>query len=441
MNTLQLYISKSGDGTTRLAEINPSEEGRRASADMKAAVALVDYPASAKIVFFIVVNVSDGYAIHVIRTIPPTRPNHLDATIFIDKRLDVMAEDMAEILDKVSKIVLAKSVTEKDMSELRTLFAKEYDLRDSTPRIKASRGRDFARLSYGDNSDRTLSDILDEGLYQPEWSGYKGVILLDDTIAMLPNSVVDLDYDEDEEIEDEDETAGDENVIEGRADANATHSYVFSLPVVLPGGRSALEFELETAAPMKQSPVAGYEVIGQITAGTDRSNKLRRSKGKTLYERLERWIWGLGGVIAGIILMAVVGLFKSTPSSPSSSPSTSSHATEQRQTDQEQKVAVTTSEAVIYLDSNRIWRRDDMEKIDGLSGLFDDLNNYRFEEITGRWAESLGGSVNFTKVINAAKKSMAKNIDPMRAEEHNPRYNREGDTAIGWLGYTFWIDP
>ncbi|MDE6703273.1 MAG: hypothetical protein K2K00_06325, partial [Muribaculaceae bacterium] len=174
MNTLQLYISKSGSTNARLAEINPSEEGRSAAIALKPAVALIDYPASAKIVFFIVVNVSDGYAVHVVRTIPPTRPNHLDATVFVNKRLDIMAEDLAEVLDKVSKIVLAAAVTEADMAELRNLFAREYDLRDKAPRIKPSRGRDFARLSYGEESGRTLSDILDSGLYQPEWSDYKG---------------------------------------------------------------------------------------------------------------------------------------------------------------------------------------------------------------------------------------------------------------------------
>lgn len=422
MNTLQLYISKSGSTNARLAEINPSEEGRSAATDMKPAVALIDYPASAKIVFFIVVNVSNGYAVHVVRTIPPTRPNHLDATVFIDKHLDIMAEDLTEVLDKVSKIILAAAVTEADMTELRNLFAREYDLRDKAPRIKQSRGRDFARLSYGEESGRTLSDILDGGLYNPEWSDYKGVILLDDSISAFPNSLVDLDWTDEEEYDDDSQK---ESIEKG----GETHTYVFALPVSLPEGRSNLEFELESSKPITHSPVAGYEIAGRLTEGENHSNKLRRSKGKTLYERLERWIWGTGGVIAGIILMAIVGLFGDGETKPS------------QQSDMAETSIKPTQKATSYLDSNRIWRREEMEKIDGLAGLFDDLNNYRFDEITGKWADLLGGSENFAKVVKAARKSVAKHNDPLRGEEHNPRYNREGDTAIGWVGYTFWIDP
>lgn len=438
MNTLQLYISKSGSGNVRLAEINPSEEGRNAATDMKSAVTLIDYPSSAKIVFFIIVNVSDGYAIHVVRTIPPTRPNHLDATIFVDKHLDIMAEDLAEVLDKVSKIVLSAAVTEADMAELRNLFAREYDLRDKAPRIKPSRGRDFALLSYGDESDLSLSDIINEGLYQADWSNFKGVILLEDSISAFPNSVVTLDYSEDEEDVDEEEPT-DDTTEESNADTKAL-TYLFALPVTLPEGRSALEFELESSRPIKHSPIAGYEVVGRLTEGQNHSNKLRRTKGKTLYERLERWIWGIGGVIAGIIIMAIVGLFGGGEVKPNVPKPNEPAETSVKITQPTTKTAQ-PSEATAYLDSNRIWRREEMEKIDGLSGLFDDLNNYRFDELSGKWAEALSGSDNFAKVVKAAKKSVAKNNDPRRAEEHSPRYNREGDTAIGWLGYTFWIDP
>ena len=147
MNTLQLYISKSSHDNVRLAEINPTDEGRRAAADMRTAVSLIDYAPSAKIVFFIVTNLSGGYAIHVIRTIPPTRPNHLDATIYVDKNLDIMAEDLEEVLSRVSDIVLAKAVTQTEMDELNRMFGREYDLRDKAPRIKASRGKDYAFLA------------------------------------------------------------------------------------------------------------------------------------------------------------------------------------------------------------------------------------------------------------------------------------------------------
>lgn len=421
MNTLQLYISKSTASVVKLTEINGSDEGRRAASDMKSAVAMLDYPASAKLVFPIIVNTADGYAIHIVRTIPPSRPNHLDATIFVNKKLDVMAEDLIDVIDKVTEIVLAKSVTEDDMTRLRKLFAQEFDLHDKTPRVKASRGNEYAFLHYGDESVRTLSDIISDGLYRPEWSDFKGVVLLDDTISPFTGSMCDLDNQPD--IDDEIATT----------EIDTTHSYTFALPVVTPDGHSLLEFELESSKPLKASPVAGYETSGCPREGAELTNTLHRSRGKTFFERIERWLWGLGGFFLGVFIMWIAGLFsgdKTDASSPSSEIETST--TQQ---------PVAADEAVSYLDSNRIWAKSDMERIDGLSGLFDDLNNFRLDEITGKWADRLSKSQNFSKVVKAAKKSVSKKVDPRRSADHNPTYNREGDTRISWTGYTYWIDP
>ncbi len=454
MNTLQLYISKSARERVKLAEINPTEQGRKAAADMKSAVALVDYAPSAKMVFYIVVNTADGYAIHIIRTIPPTRPNHLDATIFIDKKLNIMAEDLAEVLDKVTSIVLAKAVSETDMNQLRHLFDREYDLRDKDPRIKPSRGNDYACLSYGPDSGRSLDQLLDDGIYRKEWSAYKGVIILDDTVTPVPNSVVDLDNIDEPEQEDDCQPS-DTAAPDTAAQAAPARTYVFSLPVITPEGRSTLEFELESAKPITASPVKGYETSSRIVAGQDHTNMLRRSSGKTTYERMERWIWGAAGLVAGLMIMWIASLFSDEPQrvndsyiaeeqqapvaqqpeTPASTPTTAPSQTKAQKPQ--------PTEATAYLDNNRTWKRDDMENIEDLRGLFDDLNNYRFDQITGKWAEKLKASKNFSKVVKAADKAVSKKVDPRRGEgnDHKPKYNREGDTNISWLGYTYWIDP
>ncbi|MDE6240005.1 MAG: hypothetical protein K2M54_08510 [Muribaculaceae bacterium] len=449
MNTLQLYISKSARESARVAEINPSDEGRRAATDMKAAVALIDYPPSAKTVFFIVANVQGGYAIHIVRTIPPTKPNHLDATIFIAKDLDIMAEDLQEVLESVSATVLAKAVTEEDMNRLRHLFSREYDLRDKSPRIKPSRGSDYAYLSYGKDYI-SLAEILAEGLYRPEWSDYKAVCLLDETLSPLPNSMTDLNAISDDRQDDEPEIESADE--EPRRHSGAPVSYIFSIPVSMPDGKSDLEFELESTRPIQRSPIDGYAVSGKIFEGPERINRLRRSEDKTLYARFEKWIWGAGGLLAGILIMAIAGLFSDSKSDRPAAAYQSSQQTAEAIGSTESNLTISAeeqskpsqpqpSEATAYLDNNRIWRLDDMEKIEGLRGLFDDLNNYRFEEITGKWSDSLGASKNFAKVVKAAEKSVSKKVDPRRHADHSPAYNREGDTGIGWLGYTFWIDP
>ena len=432
MNTLQLYISKSSRDNVRLAEINPTDEGRRAAVDMKAAVSMVDYAPSAKMAFFIVVNMPGGYAIHVIRTIPPTRPNHLDATVYIDKNLDVMAEDLEEVLSRVTDIVLAKAVTEKEMAELNRLFGREYDLCDKAPRIKSSRGKDIALLQYGDNSGRSLGDILNEGIYRAEWSGYKAVVLLDDSVSTLGNSMVNLDDPEEEPDADEDGPDDDGNAVTQRKAASKSRSYIFSLPISTPDGRTALEFEVESSKPMTHSPVAGFVISGRPQTGPDAVNRLHKGNSRQTAANV---LWGIAGLALGMLVMFIAGLLSDGPGSAGPQDSYVEAPTA------EQADVSKATEATAYLDNNRIWNRDDMENIDGLAGLFDDMNNYRFEIITDKWASSLGASKNFAKVIRAANDAINKNSDPRRAADHNPTYNREGDYAISWRGYTYWIDP
>ena len=99
------------------------------------------------------------------------------------------------------------------------------------------------------------------------------------------------------------------------------------------------------------------------------------------------------------------------------------------------------AEACDYLDSNKIWTRDRLEAIPGLEGLFDELNNYDFDRIVDYRGPMLSSSKNFAAVVKAARHARDKGVDPRRDPAHTPAYNRDGDKAINWRGYTYWIDP
>lgn len=453
MNTLQLYISKSATNYLQLAEINSTDEGRKAATDVKAAVSLVDYPATEKNIFLVVANVSGGYAIHIVRTIPPRRGNYLDATIFVGGDLDIMADDLRDVIDKVSATILASSVTEADMAALRKLFAYEYDKLDKTPRVKPSRGRDFAYLTYNDSN--AFDSILAEGLYRPEWSAYRAVVILPDDIAAVPGSMTDLAAPAEEATDAETDTA---ETVDASTENNepraGARTYIFGLPIVTPDGRSTLEFEVESEYALTKSPVLGYETVSRPKPGAETVTRLRRVAPATFKERVMRWLWGIGGMVAGIIISTIVsfcsGEEKTAPQTAAEQPTATAPASTVKQAEApaatpKAKTETQTAAAIAYLDSNKVWRFDDMEAIPELQGLFDDLNNYRFERITEDWSVRLADSNNFKRVVDAARKAVARKTDPRydprRGPDHSPAYNRAGDTAISWLGYTYWIDP
>lgn len=444
MNRLQLYISKSAREFKTLVDINGSSEGRNALADLRSLVAAVDYPQASKSLFYAVVNVRGGYMIHVLRTIPPTRPNHLDATIFVPAELDIMTEDLCEVIETVTDVVLAPAVTEDDMARLRELFAPEYDSRDRKPRVKPSSGSESAVMTYDNDAvDRTLADIVSDGLYRPEWSAYKAVLLLGEGLTARPGAFVDLDGGDADD-------ADDEMPVKHNTEKQTEplHKYVFALPMLTPDGRSSLEFEVESSRPVTRSPIPGYAIKGRLSENPDDVNNLRRTSTGDSVTVWYKLLWALAGFAACAIFMVVASWFSGCsdsvkngePADPAPVETPAPAKTDTKTKAPAQAPAEPT-EASYYLDSHRVWRRDEMEKIDGLKGLYDDMNNFRFEQLKDEWAKKLSNSKNFARVAKAVRGAESKKADPRRSDEHNPCYNREGVTDISWLAYTYWIDP
>lgn len=454
MSKLQLYISKSTKSRVSLVGINGDSVIGKYVADMQPVVALVDYPMASKTVFYAVRNVQGGYFIHIIRTIPPTRPYHLDAAIFVGEDVDILADELADVIAVVTEKVLASAVTEADMQELNELFATDYDARDKFKRIKPSKGSDVAFLRYGDSVGVGIDEIISDGLYRQQWSGYKAVLLIDGSIDMLSGSAVDLDADGDEPAEEMPQDL-EPRKKEKQTKPEQQRIYMFSLPMLTPDGRTSLEFEIESSKPVSRSPIPGYDIPCKLVEGADAVNQLRRSHGEGLYGRLGRWLWGVCGMALGMFVMLVASWFGgSTKAGGDSygaveietvasvkSDKTADAKPTKSVAAQPVEVSPQMKEAVAYLDKNRIWCKDDMEKIDGLHGLFDDMNNFRFDLLSDKWAKDLAGSKSYVKIANAAAKAISKKVDPRRSKDHNPCYNREGDTCISWLGYTYWIDP
>ena len=77
-----------------------------------------------------------------------------------------------------------------------------------------------------------------------------------------------------------------------------------------------------------------------------------------------------------------------------------------------------------YLDSNETWSKDTLESL-GLSGLFDDMVNYRFFSIKDDIAEMANQSRKMKKLLDAAKEASDKGVAPGEATYN---YNKKKNT-------------
>lgn len=205
--------------------------------------------------------------------------------------------------------------------------------------------------------------------------------------------------------------------------------YRFILPVSLGDSASSIKFELHSSRAITSSPVEGYVVEGRIDEGEKSLNRLRRERSLHRLVTLREAVFALAGLVVGIVIMTIA-MFVDGDEEPATVETVVS----------ELPVA-SYAEACDYLDSNKIWTRDRLEAIPGLEGLFDELNNYDFDRIVDYRGPMLSSSKNFAAVVKAARHARDKGVDPRRDPAHAPAYNRDGDKAINWRGYTYWIDP
>lgn len=238
-------------------------------------------------------------------------------------------------------------------------------------------------------------------------------------------------------------------------------TYRFDLPLNTPDPVEAIRIYLKSKKPITICPIEGYEVTGgKIIEGSGVSNRLVYVGGRS------RKLFSMAAIAATVIFL--LGFFvgwlafdveetetaNETPQAteqPAQVPVTQAPSDITERSDKsdntvttaadtaEQPTAADIDDAVEYLESNKSWSRDDMEKMPALKGLYDDLNNYNFDRLKTFWNLRLGKSATFATVIRAVEGSAIKR-DP-RTGKHAPSYINEGNESINWRSYTYWVDP
>ncbi len=231
-------------------------------------------------------------------------------------------------------------------------------------------------------------------------------------------------------------------------------TYRFDLPLLTPEASESVRIYLNTKKPVTDSPIEGYVVAGgEVLEGTGVNNTL-----VYVGSHSRRMIYVcIAAAVAALIVGFALGwvckpaTHKSKKQSTEQLIFTDDIVTDSTVSEVEKvpgtvtTVAVTEdgpadySTAVAYLDDNKTWRRDEMEAIPALRGLYDDMNTYNFAAITDKWAPLLDASRNFQAVVRAVRGSATKRAPA--TGDHAPAYINSGEQAIGWRSYTFWVDP
>lgn len=236
--------------------------------------------------------------------------------------------------------------------------------------------------------------------------------------------------------------------------------YRFLLPLRSAELGAPVPFELRSKQPITQSPIEGYQALDTIREGAGRSNMLAYAPpaaglGKAI-------IGAVAGLVVGLVLgfcifaggsdekvgrrepadtMAVEAPAAPQPAAagtPAPAPAPEAQAAEQPAPAQ-QAADEPLSAAIAYLDGNRTWNRAELARFPDLAGLFDDMNSLDIDKLISAWGPRLKDSKNFAAVVRAAEGSKRKKINVHR--DNRTTYNKPGDDAIGYVGYTYWIDP
>ncbi len=232
--------------------------------------------------------------------------------------------------------------------------------------------------------------------------------------------------------------------------------YRFEMPVRHSELGAPIRFEIHTKRALTDSPLEGYALQEEIREGSTRINHLRYTGAESGASRRNMIIFIVAALLVGLIagwLMAPGGsdasdlvpddtLSASIVEIPVTEPAKTTPA--EAKNDEPAAVAAAassaavTKEAIAYLDDNKKWSRDELEKFPELKGLFDDMNHFRIERIINVWKPKLSASKNFTAVATAADGGRHK---PKAQFKPDDVYNSPDDYVINWRAYTYRVDP
>ena len=181
MDKLQLYITKSLRGYKTLLNINATQEVQTHIHDYRAALESIDYDNSRSNVFYLLTYLEQGLIVTVIRTIAAsTDRGHMAASVFIPNGVHLSPVALVTLGTMLSAAIDTDGgeLHPESIAILEEYFAKTYRAEANPPSRLPSSGKHYGFAYYG-GIFPSLKAYAESRFYQPQFSRFAGVILID----------------------------------------------------------------------------------------------------------------------------------------------------------------------------------------------------------------------------------------------------------------------
>lgn len=178
MTQLQLYTTKNQRGLANLVNINSSEDVERYVHDFTPMLKNLRYNPAERQYVILLKFIDAGMLLTVLRPFEGGEYSYYAASLLVPAGVRIPAREYLTLIGSMKEFIHHGDPSADDVEDMRHLLEKEYKVYKDLPLRQVSSGNQYAVVMYGEGLP-SLEDYAAADFYQPEYSDYSGVALLD----------------------------------------------------------------------------------------------------------------------------------------------------------------------------------------------------------------------------------------------------------------------
>lgn len=180
MAHVQLYVSKSQRGFQNLVNVNPSEDVVCHIHDLSPALEILRFGGVRREQVYLLSYLPDGLLFSIIQPMIGDGHDYYAATFYIEEGLVIDAGTFRSLLGAASSLLSVEAdPTSESLMPLRHLLSEDFSHDNIRARHYPSTGHNYAYARFGGVDAPAFESYFKEHFYQPGFSSYAGVLLID----------------------------------------------------------------------------------------------------------------------------------------------------------------------------------------------------------------------------------------------------------------------